>query len=139
MSKLNFLIPIIAILLLFTKAYSLSSSSYLISNSAMLDFDYEANAYYDHNSLSDFNNNYLEKKMLAFIITNSFAKGVKVAKEILKKDKTNQEAWLVCLVEAKLNNLKEPFSEFQRAKKNVNLNIVDFIFFRKMSCPTMRT
>ena len=130
MSKLNFLIPIIAILLLFTKAYSLSSSSYLISNSAMLDFDYEeANVHYDHNSLSDFNNNYLEKKMLAFIITNSFAKGVKVAKEILKKDKTNQEAWLVCLVEAKLNNLKEPFSEFQRAKKNENLNIVDFIFF----------
>ena len=130
MHKLNFLIQIIAILLLFTNAYSLSSSSYLISNSAMLLFDYEeAKIHYDNSNLNDFNNNDLEKKLLAFIITNSIDKGAKVAKEILKKDKTNQEAWLVYLVDAKLNNFKSPFSEFQREKQNENLNIVDFIFF----------
>ena len=44
----------------------------------------------------------------------------------MKYDKTNQEAWLVILVEAKLNNLNEPFKDFEKHNKIINFGLGTF-------------
>ena len=113
------------------KAYSFSSSSYLIANSAISFFDYdEANFQYDGSNLNYFNESDLEKKLLAYVNTNSLNKASKVAEKILNNDITNQEAWLVYLIYAKLHNLDKPFNYFEKEEKKGNFDNIKFIFYK---------
>ena len=81
MHKLSIIIQCIVIFFISSKVYSLSSSSYLIANSAMSFFDYEeANTYYENSDIENFNDSDLEKKLLAYVNTNSLNKASKVAK-----------------------------------------------------------
>ena len=120
MLKSFFVFQCIMLFFVSFKVYSLTSSSYLIANSAMSFIDYEeANIHYDTIDTNKLNNNDLEKKLLAYVNTSSFNKALVVAEAILKNDKTNQEAWLVYLIDAKLNNIQKPFNDFQKIKKNM--------------------
>ena len=94
---------------------------------SFIDYE-EANIHYDTIDTNKLNNNDLEKKLLAYVNTSSFNKALVVAEAILKNDKTNQEAWLVYLIDAQLNNIQKPFNDFQKIKRNENLTTVEFIF-----------
>jgi len=115
MRKVPIIIQCIAIFFISSTAYSFSSSSYLIANSAMSFFDYEeANTYYENSDMENLNDSDLEKKLLAYVNTSLLDKASKVAKEILRNDNSNQDAWLVYLTHAKLNNISEPFYELKK-------------------------
>ena len=115
MHKPSIIIQYIVIFFISSTAYSFSSSSYLIANSAMSFFDYEeANTYYENSDIENLNDSDLEKKLLAYVNTNSLDKASKVAREILRNDNSNQDAWLVYLTHAKLNNISEPFYELKK-------------------------
>ena len=130
MHKLSIIIQFIVIFLISSTAYSFSSSSYLIANSAMSFFDYEeANTYYENSDIENLNDSDLEKKLLAYVNTNSLDKASKVAKEILRNDNSNQDAWLVYLTHAKLNNISEPFYELEKQHGVEELSIIKFVFY----------
>ena len=130
MHKLSIIIQCIVIFFISSTAYSFSSSSYLIANSAMSFFDYEeANTYYENSDIENLNDSDLEKKLLAYVNTNSLDKASKVAKEILRNDNSNQDAWLVYLTYAKLNNISEPFYELKKQHGVEELSIIKFVFY----------
>ena len=130
MHKPSIIIQCIVIFFISSTAYSFSSSSYLIANSAMSFFDYEeANTYYENSDMENLNDSDLEKKLLAYVNTNSLDKASKVAKEILRNDNSNQDAWLVYLTYAKLNNINEPFYELKKQYGVEELSIIKFIFY----------
>ena len=71
MNKIFFFISFFTILLLNNSSFGLSSSSYLIANSAMMFSDYQkAKSYYDTSNLDYFSNYDLGKKLLAFVNVN---------------------------------------------------------------------
>jgi len=130
MHKLYIGIKCLVLIFISAQAYSFSSSSYLVANFAISFFDYEeAYAHYDQSSEQNLNITDLEKKLLAYVNTNSLNKASFVAEEILRIDKKNQEAWLAYLINAKLNNLEAPFNEFKKERREEDLKIVEFIFF----------
>ena len=130
MHKTSIIIQYIVIFFISSTAYSFSSSSYLIANSAMSFFDYEeAHAYYENSDIENLNDSDLEKKLLAYVNTNSLDKALKVAKEILRNDNSNQDAWLVYLTHAKLNNISEPFYELKKQHEVEELSIIKFVFY----------
>jgi len=115
---------------IFTKAYSFSSSSYLIANSAMSLFDYEvANIHYHNSDKIGLNYRDLEKKIFAYVNSNSLNKASEIAKEILQKDNFNQNAWIVYLTHAKLNNISVAFDEFKKQNEKQELSLVKFVFY----------
>ena len=122
----------IVIFFISMKAYSFSSSSYLVANSAMFFFDYEvANTHYENSDIKNLNNSDLEKKLLAYVNTNSLNKASTIAEEILQNDNLNQNAWLVYLIHAKLNNISEPFYEMKKKHEVRELSIIKFVFYLK--------
>ena len=130
MHKLSIIIQFIVIFFISSTAYSFSSSSYLIANSAMSFFDYEeANTYYENSDIENFNDSDLEKKLLAYVNTNALDKASKIAKEILRNDNSNQDAWLVYLTYAKLNNINKPFYELKKQHGVEELSIIKFVFY----------
>jgi tetratricopeptide (TPR) repeat protein len=93
-------------------------------------FDYEeANTYYENSDIENLNDSDLEKKLLAYVNTNSLDKASKVAKEILRNDNSNQDAWLVYLTHAKINNIREPFYELKKQHGVEKLSIIRFVFY----------
>ena len=130
MHKLSIIIQCLIIFFISAKVYSFSSSSYLIANSAMSFFDYEeANTYYENSDIENLNDSDLEKKLLAYVNTSLLDKASKVAKEILRNDNSNQDAWLVYLTHAKLNNISEPFYELKKQDGVEELSIIKFVFY----------
>ena len=130
MHKQSIIIQCVVIFFVSSTAYSFSSSSYLIANSAMSFFDYEeANTYYENSDIENFNDSDLEKKLLAYVNTNALDKASKIAKEILRNDNSNQDAWLVYLTYAKLNNINKPFYELKKQHGVEELSIIKFVFY----------
>ena len=108
---------------------ALNSSSYLITNSAisMLDFD-EAYLLLDYSN-ENLNEYDLHNQLLTLINLNYLDKANKVSKQILELNKENQEAWIVRLTFAKINNIKSPFVNYQQISKKLNMEFLNFIFF----------
>ncbi len=130
MHKLSIIILCIVIFFISSTAYSFSSSAYLIANSAMSFFDYEeANIYYENSDIVNLNDSDLEKKLLAYVNTNSLDKATKVAKDILQNDNLNQDAWLVYLTHAKLHNISEAFNVVKKQHLVEELSIIKFVFY----------
>ena len=101
-----------------------------MANSAMSFFDYEkANIYYENGDIVNLNDSDLEKKLLAYVNTNSLDKATKVAKEILRNDNLNQDAWLVYLTHAKLHNISEAFNVVKKQNFVEELSIIKFVFY----------
>ena len=127
MHKLIYIIKILVIFLISSNSFSKTSSSYLIANTAMTLFDYEkANIHYsaDELNINDFD---LERKMLAFVNSNSFEEAYKVAEEMLNRDKTNQESLLILLVYSQKNNLTIDESLKFIIEKNKSLNYIFYL------------
>jgi len=130
MHKLYIGIKCLVLIFISAQAHPFSSSSYLVANFAISFFDYEeAHIHYDQSNAQNLNITDLEKKLLAYVNTNSLNKASFVAEKILRIDKKNQEAWSVYLINAKLNNLEMPFNEFKKERQEEDLKIVEFIFF----------
>ena len=119
MNKIIIVLKFITILLISSKTYSLSSSSYLIANSALLFFDYKkASSHYAQDSKEEFLKTDLEKKLLVFVNAGDLVSATIVAENILVDDEFNEEAWLVYLTDAKINNDMQPFRQFKSKKLN---------------------
>jgi len=120
----------IFLLFLSLKAYSFSSSSYLITQSAITLYDYEtASKHYEISDLSDLNIHDLQKKLITFVNTSNLSKASIIAKQIIDLDINNQEAWLVYLANAKLTNKLYLFKYFEKLKSRAQYNIVNFIYY----------
>ena len=66
------------------KAYSFSSSSYLIAQSAVALYDYEtASKHYEQEDLSNVYIHDLHKKLIAFVNANYLSKASVIAKKII--------------------------------------------------------
>jgi len=99
-----------------------------VSNSAQFNYDYDkAKHYYNLKNLEDLNITDLEKRLVTFVNTNSFDKAEQIAKEVLLRDSINQEAWLVYLIMAKMQNINKPFDDYKKGENK--LSIVDYVFF----------
>lgn len=131
MNKAYILIIFFSILILNHTSLALSSSSYLIANSAIMLYDYnKAKLHYDIKNLKHFSKIDLNKKLLAFINSNDIYSAYKVADRIIEIDKLNQEAWLAYLVYAKKTNDFKAFEKYEKLKTENSLDIIDFIFYR---------
>ena len=131
MIKNNITIKLFIFLISFSlKAYSFSSSPYLIAKSAILLHDFStASKYYAKYDFYDFDINNLEKKLIAFVNTDKLLKASVIAKQIIDLDINNQTAWIVYLANAKLNNDLSVFNSFEKLDKNNEFDIINFVFY----------
>ena len=128
MINIRTLIKSILFIFISFKVFALSSSSYLIANSAIVFYEYDiAKSYYDIRDINYLNHKDLEKKLLTYVNTKSLKKASIIAEKIIDQNLDNQEAWLVYLISAKLNNDNKPFDKFYKIKKNLNEKVEDSI------------
>ena len=116
-----------------SSALAYNSSSYLISKLAINLFDFEEAYKHYTNIENDKNESYLHNKLLTYINLNLMSEGSKIASQILKIDKHNQEAWIVQLAEAKLKNNFSLFEIYKKNELNKSMSLVDYIFFNNNS------
>ena len=87
---------IILTFLISTNSYGLSSSAYLIVQSAIFSNDYHtASKYYLEIEDSNLNLKNLEQKMISFINSNNFKDALVIAKKINQVDINNEKAWII--------------------------------------------
>ena len=98
----NIILFCISLIVITTPTYPFSSSSYLITNTAVKLFDYKKA--YSH--LPPYNENLneidLHNKLLTLTNLNFIDAAKKIAEQILETNMLNQEAWMVHLVSSKL-------------------------------------
>jgi len=112
-----------------TPAYPFSSSSYLITNMAVKLFDYKK-AYSHLPSNSDnLNEIDLYNQLLTLTNQNLIDAATKIAKQILKTNRLNQEAWMVYLVSSILKNSSEAFDELGPIIKKEEMPFINYVFF----------
>ena len=93
-----------------------NSSSFLISQSAYNNYDYaETILNFEEKPLNDFTDNLLDK-LIAAVIIEDISLANRIAKEILLKDPTNQEAYIVRLAYLYVN---EKFGKIIKFHKNL--------------------
>ena len=119
----------ISLIVIATPTYPSSSSSYLISNTAVKLFDYKKA--YSH--LPPYNENLnevdLHNKLLTLTNLNLIDAAKKIAEQILETDMLNQEAWMVSLVSSKLKNSSEAFDKLAPIIKQEEMPLINYIFF----------
>ncbi len=121
------------VIVIFLSFYSLplwafTSSSFLVSQSAFKNYDY----FVSINNLneSDLSLSYssLLDKLIAATITEKINLAYKIADELLKYEKDNQEAYIVKLVFYHKNKKYNQINQLHNDFKNKN-ELIDFIFF----------
>ena len=111
-------------------ASSLTSSSYLIANSAISYFDYETAAkYFNNDDYSDFSIKEFRKKIIIFINTNKLEEAKLLTKQAIKLDNSNEDFWLVLLAIAKLTNDLKFFSDFEKLSNKDEFEIINYVFY----------
>lgn len=128
MHKLKILFFLV-IIVFTTTAYSFSSSSYLIANTAVKLFDYKKA--YSHFSFNNDNLNIMDlnNQLLTLINLNLINAATKIAKQILETNRLNQEAWMVYLLNSILRNSPEAFDELASIMKQEEMPLVNYVFF----------
>lgn len=110
---------------------ALTSSSYLIANTAinLIDFD-EAYSQFKKSDekLSESDLNY---KLLAFVNLGLLFDAKEVAGDILKINNLNQEALIVHLTYAKKNNILYVFDEYRKRTNMSEMTLLNYIFFNE--------
>ena len=120
----------IAILCLITSGVSaFTSSSYLIANTAIKLFDFEEAYLHFKSSDSNLTEYDLHNKLLILVHLNLLSKAEEVAREILKINNLNQEAWIVYLTYAKIHNNSYAFDEYRKKIKEPEMALLNYIFF----------
>ena len=114
--------------ILFLPLFAFSSSSYLISQSAYKNHDYESTILnYDPNNF-DLSEQDLLDKVIAAVIIEDISLANRIASKILEDHKDSQEAYIVKLTYLLLNKEFNKIKEIQNKFLNKN-EIIDFIFF----------
>jgi len=116
---------------LVSPAYALTSSSYLISKTAINLFDYEA-AYSSFNESDiELGERHLVDKLLILVSLNLMAEAKVVSEEILTLNNLNQEAWVVSLVHATVEYPLDSraFDEFKQKIHKTEMSLLYYIFF----------
>ena len=128
MHKLKILFFIV-IIVFTTPAYSFSSSSYLIANTAVKLFDYKKA--YSHLPFNNDNLNIIDlhNQLLTLTNLNLINMATKIAKQILETNRLNQEAWMVYLLNSTLRNSSEAFDELTSIMKQEEMLLVNYVFF----------
>ena len=131
MNKKLILIIIYIISIYCSTANAFSSSSYLITNLAIKFFEYEkAYSHFKDNEIN-FNEKDLINKMYTLVISNFLEDAAKVSNSIIKKNKFNQQAWLVKLTYSIITNDENSFKEYKSIFKNEELPLIEYIFHSK--------
>ena len=126
----NFRNIIIGIILIFSwKSLALNSSSYLIANEAikLLDFEVAYTHFKNTNNLKTETN--LHNQLLTLIHLKKISDAHIIAEEILEINKKNQEAWIVILTYAKINNDLNKFKKYQEKKDELEMALLNYIFY----------
>lgn len=129
----HLIISLILILLSFsTMSHTQSSSSYLIANTAIKLFDYQEA--YKHFKLLDeqsdeLNEKSLQNRLLPLVSIGMIKEAANIAKKIINLNPLSQEAWLVYLINSKINNNFDIFDEYLKKTKNNDMHFINFIFF----------
>ena len=106
------------------------SSSYLIANTAVKLYDYEeANRYFSIEDIKNLNDTDFNDNLFTLVNLHFFNESHDFAKLILKKYPSNQEAWLVYLSKAKLENQKQPFEEYAKLQNSEDFDLIKHIFY----------
>ena len=110
---------------------ALSSSSYLIANTAVNLFDFE-----EANIRMDFSYEYMSEndlfdQLLILVNIQSISRAAKVAEKILDINNFNQEAWAVKLVDAQLKKDTSVLLQYRKLRNNSEMDLLNFIFFNK--------
>ena len=114
-------------------AFALSSSSYLISKTAISLFDYEVAYSRFNESDIELGESYLVDKLFTLVNLNLISEAKVVSEEILTLNNFNQEAWVVSIVYAIINNPFDSrvFDEFKLKINKTEMSLLYYIFFTK--------
>ena len=116
-------------ILFVNSAFALSSSSFLISKTAINLFDYET-AYTELSSTEkDLRKSELENQLLVSINLNYLEEAQKIALKLIEINEDHEEALLVILSYAKSNNDTHTFKKYSKNIKKYNLEMLNYIFF----------
>ena len=129
------LIKIFLILLLFALfpkiANSLTSSAYLVANAAIASFDYDtATKYFINYDYEDSSIAGLRKKIISYINSNKIQEANLIAKQLILLDNNNEDAWLVLLTFALLNNDFSAIRKFEKLSDKKKYTIIDYVFYK---------
>ena len=106
-----------------------SSSSYLISQNAITNYDFsEVLSQYNFNKNEDFNNNYIDQ-LISAVITENIDVAEKISKKMLLNDSNNQEAKLVKMVNAYNSKQIRDLNELRFDTSNNKNDLLEFLFF----------
>ena len=126
----NSKIFIYSLILLFSKTiFASSSASFLITQTAFNDYDFEQVLYeYSSEENIEYKNDYLDE-LISAVITENIILAEKISKKILLTDPSNQEAKLLMMVKfANAKNEKE-LESLRFDKDNQKNDLFEFIFF----------
>ena len=122
---------ILFVFLISKQGLTLSSSSYLIANTAIELYDFEV-AYFEFSkSKIDLLESDHHNQLLTVVNLNLLDDANKVAKKLLKNNRFNQEAWIVLLSHSLINKQNNFFLDFQKIDKDIEMDLLKFIFFKK--------
>ena len=111
-------------------ANSSASSTYLITNAAISSFDYEtASKYFNNHDYDDFSASVLRKKIISFINSNELEEANSISKQLIELVNNSEDAWLVLLTYARLNNDFSTISKFKKLNDKNEFNIINYVFY----------
>ena len=122
-------ILVIFILLFSSYTFSSSSSSYLVSNTAINLFDFDKAKEEFEKLDNDLNESDLHNQLLTYISLNLLLEANLIAKEIIKINQSNQEAWIVYLANAISQNDLSVFNEYKLNQSTSEMVLLNYIFF----------
>ena len=126
----NSKIFIYSLILLFSKTiFASSSASFLITQTAFNDYDFEQVLYeYSSEENIEYKNDYLDE-LISAVITENIILAEKISKKILLTDPSNQEAKLLMMVKSVNANNEQELESLRFDKNNQKNDLFEFIFF----------
>jgi len=126
----NYKIFIYLYILLFSKIILASNSaSFLISQTAFNNYDFNQVLYeYNANQNEDYKNDYLDE-LISALVTENFILAQKIAEKILLINPDNQEAKLVSMVKAYNSKNENKLNKLRLDSSGNKNNLFEFVFF----------
>ncbi len=126
----NYKIFIYLYILLFSKIILASNSaSYLISQTAINNYDFNQVLYeYNANQNEDYKNDYLDE-LISALVTENIVLAQKIAEKILLINPDSQEAKLVSMVKAYNNKNENELNTLRLDSSGNKNNLFEFVFF----------
>ncbi len=126
----NYKIFIFLYIFVFSKTILASSSaSFLISQTAFKNYDFNQVLYeYNSNKYQEYKNDYLNE-LISAVVTDNLDLAKKISKKILLINEDNQEAKLVQMVSAYRDKNLEEMNTFRLDSNNNQNDLFEFLFF----------